>query len=100
MAKRKIRIEADPTPEKQWCFQYWHIYVDDVEITKYVRAIDAHIVVGDVPQVTLHLIGELELPPILAELTTVINVLPDGEITNIGSRSRQYQGTQKQKELE
>jgi hypothetical protein len=63
----KIKVETDNTTP---LVKRWRVYLDNQDITRYVRGLDIHAAVGDVATVDLHLIGALELPGEIHALAT------------------------------
>ena len=71
MSLGKIRIETgDNVPAMNW-----HIYLNDTDISHFVRTITIDVEAGGIPMVHLGLIGELDLPQEL-QATVVAEVLP------------------------
>lgn len=49
----------------------WSVYLDDVDISRFVRGIDISTVAGQLPQVRLGIVGHLELPDEMQALVTI-----------------------------
>jgi hypothetical protein len=92
MSLGKIRIDT----QGNLVVRNYAIYLDDVNISKFVRGFTIDCEVGDVAQVTLRCIGALELPN---ELRTMINaelakpVMDNNgleDVTNTASINKEY----------
>lgn len=63
----KIRIDTNGHAVAKM----WSIYLDDVDISRFVTGLDVHIVVGKLPMVNLNIVGHLELPNEVQALVTI-----------------------------
>ena len=75
MALGKVRIDT----HGHTVATNWQVFLDDVDISKFVKSISISAPAGEVPSVQLYVIGALELPEVITAYIEIVDEKADGE---------------------
>lgn len=72
----KVRIDTNGSA----IAKRWKIYLDDADISRFVKGINFSVTVGDIPRVSLEIVGQLIMPDDLRAIIETYSLESDEDV--------------------